>query len=133
MVTTMLYDEDCSLCVASAAWLGRRVAPERLRLVGLSDGPNDPIVGSLVDERQLADTLHVVTGDRRVLTGARAVLAAGRLVPRWRMIASLLDHRIGHAVLEPIYRAVAVRRRALGKILRLPATCPVPGANVRQI
>ena len=123
---TLLYDEDCGLCVASAAWLGRRVSPRDLRLLPLSAGPADPVVGKAVAERDLAAALHVVAPDGRVFAGAGAVLAAGRLVPRWRFLASAFDHRPGRALLEPIYRAVAANRRTIGRRLGLPASCPMP-------
>lgn len=128
---TLLYDGDCGLCVATAAWLGRRVAARRLRLLALSDAPSQPVLGEIVAGRDLSATLHIVMPNGRVLTGARAVLAAGRLVPRWRALAIVFDHRLGHAVLGPFYRQVARHRRAIGRLLRLPATCPIPTAGER--
>src|SRR4029079_10305144 len=71
-------------------------------------------------------TIHFVRGDDTILTGARAVLAAGRLVPRWRFLAIALDNRAGHAVLEPLYRQVATHRRRIGRLLGLPVECPLP-------
>lgn len=123
---TLLYDEDCGVCVASVAWLARRVAPRYLRLLPLSAGPADPIVGAAVEGRDLAAALHIVAPDGRVFAGAAAVLAAGRLVPRWRLLARVLDHRIGRALLEPAYRWVAANRRGIGRRLGLPASCPMP-------
>ncbi|HET9520382.1 MAG TPA: DUF393 domain-containing protein [Candidatus Limnocylindrales bacterium] len=128
---TLLYDEDCGLCVASAAWLGRRVAPRDLRLLPLTAAPADQIVGAEVAGRDLAAALHFVAADGRVFAGARAVLAAGRLVPRWRFLARASDHRLGHAVLEPIYRWVAANRRTIGRRLGLPASCPMPTSAER--
>ena len=128
---TLLYDGDCGLCVATAAWLGRRVPARRLRLVAQSEVAGEPAIRELVAGRNLSATLHVVTPDGRVLTGARAVLAAGRLVPRWRAIAVLFDRRIGHLLLEPVYRQVARHRRAIGRLLRLPASCPMPTGDLR--
>jgi predicted DCC family thiol-disulfide oxidoreductase YuxK len=128
---TLLYDGDCGLCMATAAWLGRRVAARRLRLLALSDAAREPILGEIVAGRDLSATLHVVLPNGRVLTGARAVLATGRLVPRWRTFAVLFDHRLGHVILEPIYRQVARHRRAIGRLLRLPDTCPIPTVGER--
>ena len=129
--TTFLFDEDCGLCVGAAAWLGRRVAPRRLRLLPLAQAASDREVGPHVRGRDLAATLHVVTPDGRVRTGARAMLTAGRLVPRWRLLARLFDHRVGHVVLEPFYRRVARHRSAIGRRLGLPASCPMPTADQR--
>jgi predicted DCC family thiol-disulfide oxidoreductase YuxK len=128
---TLLYDEDCGLCVATAAWLGRRVAPRDLRLLALAAGPADPTVGAAVAGRDLAAALHVVASDGRVFAGARAVLAALRLVPRWRLLAGAFDHRLGHAVLEPLYRWIAANRQRIGRRLGLPASCPMPTAAER--
>lgn len=128
---TLLYDGDCGLCTATAAWLGRRVAPDRLRLVALADAPSDPRLRQLVAGRSLSATLHAALPDDRVLTGARAVLAAGRLVPRWRVLAGVADRPLGHRLLEPVYRQVARHRRAIGRLLRLPASCPMPAVEER--
>jgi predicted DCC family thiol-disulfide oxidoreductase YuxK len=124
--TTLLYDADCGLCRATAAWLGRRVSPRRLRLMALADAAGDPTVGPHVRGRNLASMLHAVTSDGQVFTGARAVLSAGRLVPRWGPIAKAFDHRLGHAVLGPVYQLVARNRLQVSRLLRLPASCPVP-------
>ena len=129
---TLIYDEDCGLCVASAAWLARRVRPHRLRLVALTRAKLDPVVGQIVAGRDLAETLHLVTPDARVLAGARAVLATGRLVPRWNALAALFDHRLGHIVLEPVYQQVALHRRVIGERLGLSAACPIPPPHERQ-
>jgi predicted DCC family thiol-disulfide oxidoreductase YuxK len=129
--TTMLYDEDCGLCVATAAWLGRRVAPRQLRLVALSRATSDPVIGAAVAGRDLTATLHFLVPDGHVLTGARAVLGVGRLVPRWRFLARLFDHQLGYLLLEPIYRQVARHRRAIGRRLGLAASCPMPTAKER--
>jgi predicted DCC family thiol-disulfide oxidoreductase YuxK len=124
--TTLLYDPDCGICVATAGWLRRRVEADRLRLVPLTAAPGDPELGGIVAGRPLIETLHAVLPDGSVRTGARAVLAAGRLVPRWRVLARSADHRLGHVVLEPAYRLISRRRRRIGRLLGLPATCEVP-------
>ena len=123
---TLLYDADCALCQATAAWLGFRVTPDDLRLMGLDDVSDDPDLAGRLEGRNLRSMLHLVHPDGRVSTGARAVLSAGRLVPRWRWLARAFDHRLGHLVLEPVYRLIADHRRQMSRLLRLPATCPVP-------
>jgi predicted DCC family thiol-disulfide oxidoreductase YuxK len=124
--TSLLFDPDCGLCVATAGWLAQRVSSDRLRLLPLTEAPRDPDLAARVARRPLAKTLHVVGPDGRVVTGARAVLTAGRLVPRWSVLARLADHRLGHAALEPVYRLVSRRRHQIGRLLGLPATCEVP-------
>src|SRR4051794_28010584 len=107
----LLYDADCGICLATAGWLAARVTPSRLGLLPLTDADTVPRVGDLVRGRPLATTIHFVRSDDTVLTGARAVLAAFRLVPGWRFVAIALDQRLGHALLEPLYRQVAAHRR----------------------
>ena len=122
----LLYDQDCGICVATAAWLGSRVAPGRLGLLALSQVESDPRIAAIVEGRALSATLHFVRSDGAVLTGAGAVLAAGRLLPRWRFIAIPFDNRIGHLLLEPLYREIAAHRRRIGRALGLPAACALP-------
>ena len=40
--------------------------------------------------------------------------------------AVLLDQPLGHALLEPLYRAIVAHRRRIGRLLGLPAVCPLP-------
>jgi predicted DCC family thiol-disulfide oxidoreductase YuxK len=124
--TSLLYDPDCGICTATAAWLARRVAPERLRLVALTEAPSDRDLAEAVAGRALVESLHAVRPDGSVVTGARAALATVRLVPRWNLLAILLDHRLGNAILEPLYRLIARRRHRIGRLLGLSASCEVP-------
>ena len=129
---SLLYDEDCGICVATAAWLTDRVAPRRLGLLALGQVASDPRIEPLVRGRNLAATLHFVRSDGTVLTGARAVLAAGRLVARWRFLAVPFDNRVGHFLLEPLYRQVAAHRSRIGRALHLPAACALPPRSLDQ-
>jgi predicted DCC family thiol-disulfide oxidoreductase YuxK len=122
----LLYDSDCGICLATAGWLAKRVVPSRLGLLALSDASSEPRIGRLVRDRPLATTIHFVRADDTILTGARAVLAAVRVVPRWRFLAIALDNAIGHAVLEPLYRQIAAHRRRIGRLFGLPVACPLP-------
>jgi predicted DCC family thiol-disulfide oxidoreductase YuxK len=123
---TLLYDADCGICVATATWLAERVPPTRLGLLALQQVGVDPRIAAIVAGRELPERLHFVRSDGAVLTGARAALAAGRLVPRWRLLAILADHPVGHVLLEPLYRQIAAHRRRIGRLLGLPAECPLP-------
>jgi predicted DCC family thiol-disulfide oxidoreductase YuxK len=109
-----------------AGFLAKRVAPRRLGLLALSEAATDARIERLTRGRPLATTIHFVRADDAVLTGARAVLAAVRLVTRWGFVAMALDNALGHAVLEPLYRQVATHRRRLGRLLGLPVACPLP-------
>ena len=125
----MLFDGDCGLCTSTARWLERRVGADRLRTLPLDHATADTRLRDAVRGRDLASSLHVVRPDGTVVTGAAAVLAAGRLVPRWGIAARLMDHRVGHAVLEPAYRLVARNRHRIGRALGLPSTCVIPGGS----
>jgi predicted DCC family thiol-disulfide oxidoreductase YuxK len=123
---TLLYDADCGLCIATATRLGQLVAPEQLGLLALQEVATEPAVAALVAGRDLGEQLHFVRLDGVVLTGARAALAAGRLIPVMGWYAAVLDQPLGHALLEPLYRQVAAHRRRIGGLLGLPQECPLP-------
>lgn len=123
---TLLYDGDCGLCVATATWLGEQVPASRLGLLPLQLVATDPEIAELVEGRALAEEVHFVRADGAILTGAAAVLAAGRLVPFVGRYAALLDRPIGLELLEPLYREIASHRRLIGRLLGVPAECPLP-------
>ena len=123
---TLLFDADCGLCVATATWLQERVPPSLLGLLPLQHADGDPRIAALVAGRDLTESLHFVGVDGTVLTGARAALAAGRLIPILGLYAALLDRPLGHQLLEPLYREIASHRRRIGRLLGLPAECPLP-------
>ena len=123
---TLLFDADCGLCIATATRLGQLVPAEKLGLLALQEVASEPSVAALVEGRDLAESLHFVRSDGVVLTGARAALAAGRLIPVMGWYAALLDQPVGHALLEPLYRQIAAHRRRIGGLLGLPEECPLP-------
>jgi len=128
---TLLYDGDCGLCTVSAAWLARRAPAGRIRILPLANAAADPTIAPLVAGRDLARTLHLVTVDGEIVTGARAVLTAAGTVPRWGAVARLADHPVGHALLEPAYRIVAANRHRIGRAMGLPSACVVPRGRLR--
>lgn len=134
---TLLFDADCGVCIATATWLGNLVPPDRLGLLALQQVETVPEIAALVEGRNLAEELHFVRADGAVLTRAPAALAAARLIPVVGLYAVLLDQPVGHALLEPLYRAIVAHRRRIGRLLGLPAVCPLPtrareGASVTR-
>jgi predicted DCC family thiol-disulfide oxidoreductase YuxK len=127
---TLLYDADCGLCIATAARLGQLAPEERLGLLALQEVELEPAVAAAVAGRDLHEALHFVRADGTVLTGARAALAAARLIPVMGWYATLLDQPVGHALLEPLYGQVATHRRRIGRLLGLPEECPLPRRSI---
>ena len=123
---TLLYDADCGVCIATATWLAGRVPPSQLGLLPLQHAATDARIAAIVEGRNLAESLHFVAADGSVLTGARAALAAGRLIPILGLYAAVLDRPLGHQLLEPLYREIASHRRRIGRLLGLPEECPLP-------
>ena len=127
---TMLFDGDCGICSRSAAWIARRAPASGLRVLPLQAVREaaEPELASRLQGRDLAVTLHLVHGDGRVVTGAAAVIAAARAVPRWGGLARLADNRPGRTLLEPAYRAVARNRHAVGRAFGIEGVCAAPRA-----
>ncbi len=121
----VLFDPDCGLCTAGIGWLRRRAAADRVIAVPCTDIEADPRLSQLLDGHDLGATIHAVMPDDRVLTGAAAVIAAGRAVPGWGVLAILYDNRAGHALLEPAYRLVAAHRTRIGRALGIERGCAV--------
>ena len=123
---TLVYDADCGLCIATATWLASVVPASELGLLALQEVESDPAIATAVEGRSLRDRVHFVSADGTILTGAGAVLAAGRLVPVLGLYAALLDRPLGHRLLEPLYDEIASHRRLIGRLLGLPEVCPLP-------
>lgn len=123
---TLLYDADCGLCIATATWLEGVVPASRLGLIPLQAVDAHPRIAGLVEGRALGDRLHFVRADGAVMAGAAAALAAGRMIPILGHYAALLDRPLGHRLLEPLYLEIASHRRRIGRLLGLPAECPLP-------
>ena len=123
MRPTLLIDGDCGLCRASGDWLVDRVPPSELRVMELQLVPSDEALAQAVRGRDLTAALHLVRADGTVVSGAAAVIGAGRLVPGLGTLAALYDHPAGHALWEPAYRLVARNRHRIGRSLGIPAVC----------
>ena len=114
------------MCIWTATRLAQLVPEERLGLVPLQSVEEEPELARRVAGHDLRESVHFVRADGAILAGARAALAAARLIPVMGWYATLLDQPVGHAVLEPLYRQVAAHRRRIGGLLGLPQECPLP-------
>ena len=120
---TLLIDGDCGLCRAAGDWLASRVPSEKLAVMELQAVGGDGELQVLVAGRRLGDAIHLVRADGTVVSGAGAVLAAGRHVGGIARLAALYDHPLGHALWEPAYRAVARNRHRIGRALGIETVC----------
>ena len=124
---TLLYDADCGLCVATATWLEARVPAGSPRTAPAPAGRLGCRASPRSSRAATSPSSCTSSGPTAtVLAGARAALAVGRLVPILGLYAALLDRPLGHRLLEPLYREIASHRRRIGRLLGLPAECPLP-------
>ncbi len=72
-----LYDQDCSFCRASAAWLQRR-ARQPLALLPIAEAPRAGVLATLSDRERWASA-HFVTAEGVQYHGGAAVTRALRL------------------------------------------------------
>jgi len=123
----VLFDPDCGLCVAGIGWLRERVRGDRVLALPFTAVDGDPRLSQLLAGRGLSSVIHAVLPDDRVRAGAAAVLAAGRAVPGWGILAGVYDNSVGHMLLGPVYRLVASNRTRIGRALGIGRRCATPG------
>ncbi len=116
----MIYDGRCPVCTRAARWFGKRVGSDQLRLLPCQDAERDPSLPQIALEDCLK-TIHVITPNREVLTGARALAVVLSVTPHWRTIGKMLSVRWISRILESPYLWFAQRRYAISAFLGL--TC----------
>lgn len=120
----VLWDGNCGLCAAAAAWVARGDRAGQLAVVAWQVAPSPPMSRALATACQQA--VQVVTRDGTVLAGAEAVaFVLGEV--GWRRLAHLLSRPPLRWLWAWGYRWVAGHRRTLSRLLGLPATCSVAG------
>jgi predicted DCC family thiol-disulfide oxidoreductase YuxK len=122
----LLIDGDCGLCRRSGDWLARHVDDDVLRVVEFQAIGGDEAREALAAATaglDLAEAVTLVGANGTVRRGAAAVLGAGRHVPGLGVAAAIYDNKLGHALWEPAYRAVAANRHRIGRALGIEAVC----------
>jgi predicted DCC family thiol-disulfide oxidoreductase YuxK len=112
----VLYDAECPVCTGSVGWALRRDRDRQLRPIASDSAQALGLLEARHHQRTRAE-IHVVSGREGVLTGADAIAAMLRRLPRWRWAGSLLGARWVLPIARPVYRAFAARRR------RIAAAC----------
>ena len=121
--TLVLFDADCGICQASAAWLRRRASPEALEVRPLQSAeaiPGAPpieVLRCVIHVRDPSGTWH---------RGGDGILTALAAVPRWRWFAAIVRRSPLGLLVEPAYRVIAANRRALSRRFGLDACSVEP-------
>jgi predicted DCC family thiol-disulfide oxidoreductase YuxK len=119
---TVCYDGACELCAEAVSRVRRIYRGRRLRWIPYQSVDSEaPEVAARLDERSLANALHVVEPDGTVTSGAAAVLRIADLVPELGVyrLARLPGVNL---VLNPMYALVAHHRHRLSRLLRRGAS-----------
>ncbi|MGC8510037.1 MAG: thiol-disulfide oxidoreductase DCC family protein [Acidimicrobiales bacterium] len=111
---TLIYDGECSLCVAAATWLDRRL-PSRddVDVIDARQWLATTRGTSVLSRDEVARAAWWVEQDRR-LEGSRALAQALiTLGGGWRLVGRTLASRPVNGVAAPVYRFVARHRWAV--------------------
>ncbi len=124
----VLFDADCGICAATAAWLRRRDRAGRLELVPLQAArdPGRPLLSSVAAGHDLHGELHVVDETSGQIRAGGAALTAiiGRL-PGGAAAARLGGFPAIAWLVGLGYAFVARNRHAIGRALRMERSCRV--------
>lgn len=107
----LIYDGECSLCVAAAAWLVRRRLPDDVDVVDAAQWLATTQGACVVSRDEVARAAWWIEDDRRV-EGSRAVAHALIAVGGgWGIVGRTLASRPVDRVAAPMYRVIARYRR----------------------
>jgi predicted DCC family thiol-disulfide oxidoreductase YuxK len=118
----VLYDDRCGFCRWSAARITAWDRNRRVRFAAIRSAEGEArLVGT--DGARRDDSWHLITRDGRVASAGAAVPLLLRELPGGRPLARFADAL--PRTTEHVYRAVARRRGAIGRLLHVDA-CEVP-------
>jgi predicted DCC family thiol-disulfide oxidoreductase YuxK len=113
--TTVYYDGACPICAAEIRYyrnLDRRGA---LHLVDASKAEAD--LPANLDREQALARFHVLSGDGRLISGARAFAEIWSCLPGWRWVAKLAAVPGMLPIMETLYRGSLVLRPNLSRFV----------------
>ena len=136
---TVIYDEDCGICLWICRVLRRLDSAQRLTFQGnqtletlrrrKADGTlEDASMPGVIAPDLVASTVVVVDGEGRVSTRGRAVVETVRALPFGRVLAPVLGAPGFVHILDFVYDFVAKRRLRISELFGLGA-CGVPVAG----
>ena len=113
---TLIYDGECSLCVAAAAWLDRRRPSGDGDVISVVDAQQwfaTARGGTVVSREEIARAAWWIEDGRRI-EGSRAVAQALIAVGGgWRLVGRALSWPPVEWIAAPTYRFVARHRRVV--------------------
>lgn len=116
----LLWDGDCGLCAAAAAWVKRRDGAGQFHVVAWQEAPSPPMTSALA--ATCAQAVQVLADDGTLHGGERAVLfVLGALV--WPRLARWGVRPPLRWLLAGGYRWVAGHRHCLGRLLGYSLGC----------
>ena len=123
---TVLYDQDCGVCTATARAVRRLDAGRRLEFLPAKSARID---GS-PPRSQLLDRLHATDGTGHWYSGAAAAVEICRRVPPLRIVGATARVPGAMVIYELGYRVLAANRHRLSAALGLKV-CQVPSRGGR--
>src|SRR5712691_8542193 len=121
VVSFLLYDEDCGICIWIAALVLRLDRRRRLEPVAIASRRGRTLLSGLSAEERLS-SWHLVDARGRRWSGGRAVLAlAAWFVPRWLGPGGRIAARLAALPLALLYAPLAARRSALSRLVSTPS------------
>lgn len=110
----VLYDGECGFCSFCLALLLRLDWRRRLRPITIQEAEGQRLLGPVPESERLLRA-HVVTSDGTVLSGAEAMPAICRQLPRGRRLAALLASTM--PLTRLLYGLLTSVRSMLGSML----------------
>lgn len=122
-----IYDGDCGVCSAMAAWLVRR--DRRGHVVVLPIRDTVEVGGRCLLRADLEREMHVVDASGRIYRGFAAWRRIARELPLLRPLTPFLHAPGVSRVGDAVYRCIAGHRHGISRLLGLRA-CPIAEPDI---